>query len=445
MTSLRRIAVAVAVVAFAACAPIARAPLPPVSSAQARPYAGSPIQHVVILVQENRSFDDLFATYPGADGTLYGRTHTGKRIALTRSPLGTRWVIDHTYATYRTDYDHGKMDGFDLGNINGGRKKAHALAYEYVDPIHIKPYFDLAHQYVLADRLFQTQGSGSFVAHQDLIAGAALLPGAVSVVDFPNSAPWGCDAPPKTETPLIAQDGRPVAGPGPFPCFYYSTIAEELDGHHDSWKYYTPPLLTPGSTGLLWNAFDAIGKVRYGEGWIKNVSTPETNVYADVAHDRLATVSWVIPDAFNSDHPGYGHDTGPSWVTSIVNAIGKSKYWKSTAIIVVWDDWGGFYDHVPPPQLDYGGLGFRVPMLVISPYAKRGYVSHTQYEFASILRFVEDTFGLGRLGENDRRAHSIADAFDFTQPPRHFLPVVAKYSQAHFELQKPSLLPVDDQ
>ena len=137
--------------------------------------------------------------------------------------------------------------------------------------------------------------------------------------------------------------------------------------------------------------------VRYGSEWQTNISSPETNIFSDISNGRLAAMSWVIPDLENSDHPSSGTDTGPSWVASVVNAIGESSYWPTTAIVVVWDDWGGFYDHEPPPFIDnWGGLGFRVPMLILSPYAREtsssqpGYISHTQYEFGSILKFVEE-------------------------------------------------------
>ncbi len=118
--------------------------------------------------------------------------------------------------------------------------------------------------------------------------------------------------------------------------------------------------------------------------------------------------------------PARGSKTGPSWVTSVVNAIGQSQYWNSTAIFVFWDDYGGWYDPQPPAYVDYDGLGMRLPMIIISPYAKKGYVSHTQYEHGSILKFVEDQFGLGRLAASDTRANSPADAFDFNKPPRKF-------------------------
>ena len=152
----------------------------------------------------------------------------------------------------------------------------------------------------------------------------------------------------------------------------------------------------------------------------------------------------------DSDHPGGHHDTGPSWVASIVNAIGESSYWNTTAIVVVWDDWGGFYDHVPPPFFDtWGGLGFRVPMLLASPYAREtapshpGYVSHTTYEFGSILKFVEQNWNLGTLGATDERAASLIDCFDFTQAPRTFTHIPAKYSRSYFLRQPYSYKPVD--
>jgi len=145
------------------------------------------------------------------------------------------------------------------------------------------------------------------------------------------------------------------------------------------------------------DAFDAIKAVRDGTEWKTNVTHQPTVIFSDISNGTLPAVSWVVPDDVNSDHPGNGTDTGPSWVASIVNAVGESKYWHSTTVIVVWDDWGGFYDHVRPPFFDrWGGLGFRVPMLIVSAYSRegtskqRGYVSHTQYEFGSILKFVED-------------------------------------------------------
>jgi phospholipase C len=183
--------------------------------------------------------------------------------------------------------------------------------------------------------------------------------------------------------------------------------------------------------------------VRYGSEWKTNVTSSDKDIFLDISRSRLAGVSWYVPDQTNSDHPASQSDTGPSAVATLVNAIGESPHWDSSAIIVIWDDRGGFYDNVPQPFRDEeGGLGFRVPMLVVSPYARRGYVSHTQYELASILKFVEANWGLGLL-RTTVRATSIVNCFDFTQPPRKFSPIRAKYSRAYFEHQAPSYRLVD--
>jgi phospholipase C len=126
-----------------------------------------------------------------------------------------------------------------------------------------------------------------------------------------------------------------------------------------------------------------------------------------------------MPSLADSDHPASGCNHGPRWITSVVNAVGKSKYWKDTAVVLMWDDWGGWYDSVPPPQVTYTSLGFRVPMIVISPFAKRTVV-HTEYNFGSVLKFIEQTFGLGSLGVSDASANSIGDSFDFSQTPIKF-------------------------
>jgi phospholipase C len=398
---------------------------------------GSHIKHVIIIVQENRSFDNLFATYRGADGTRDGKTPHGT-IKLRVANLASPKVPQYLYHNFLTDYDGGKMDGF----INGsgiGR-----YVYEYVNPAQIKPYWALARQYVLADHMFQTQGSASFTAHQDLIAGGTVLNSTESVVDVPSQMPWGCDAPAGTTVPLLTTALQYVT-PGVTPCFKYRTLRDTLDAKGISWKYYTPKLEGESFGGAIWDPFEAISAVRYGPEWTTNISSPETNVFADISGGKLPSVAWVIPDFNNSDHAGGRYDTGPSWVASVVNAVGKSQYWNSTAIVIVWDDWGGFYDHVPPPFLDKaGGLGFRVPMIVVSPFAKKGYVTHQQYEFGSIVKFVEDTFGLPRLGTTDVRAHDFAtDVLNFAQAPRTFVPIPAKYDKAFFLRQKPSNLPVD--
>jgi phospholipase C len=448
MLRLARLAtLAVCAVSLPACGGGGSALLSPGSPARERPAAGSGpsgyIQHVVIVIQENRSFDNLFATFPHADGATTGLTHTGQSINLKEHKLESTLVLNNSHLAFNIDYDGGKMDGFDLVYVNGHQC---TCAYQYVKPSTIRPYWSLAKKYVLADHMFPSQSSGSFTGHQDLIRGGADINSYESIIDFPTSEPWGCDAPPGTTTTLLTDTGDYKKGAGPFPCLTYATLRDLLDAKSVSWKYYTPKLQDHG--GNIWNAFDAISAVRNGPEWNANISSPETNIFKDISSNALPAVSWVVPDGQNSDHPaqqawGIYKDTGPSWVASIVNAVGGSPYWNTTAIVVTWDDWGGWYDHEPPPQLDYTGLGLRVPMLVVSPYAKSGYVSHTQYEFGSILKFVEDAFSLGRLGTTDVRATSIADSFNFKQKQRKFSPIAAKYSKAFFEHQRPSNLPVD--
>jgi phospholipase C len=410
----------------------------------AAPVAASrPLQHVVIVIQENRSFDNFFATFPGADGTTHGTLHTGKVVPLTKHALLFKNDLTHTYHTYRVAYDNGKMDGFDLVPAGSASQPAGAYNYAYVDPPFIAPYWTLAKEYVLADHTFQTQGSGSFTAHQDLIAGGSAIDATRSVIDLPSiGPPWGCDSPPGTVTSLITTNDVYETNAGPYPCYAYATLRDLLDRKHVSWKYYTPYYKANG--GAIWNAFEAIKAVRDGSEWKTNVSEPQTNVFKDIANKSLPAVSWVIPQANDSDHPGEPEDHGPSWVAQIVNAIGESQYWNTTAIVIVWDDSGGFYDHVPPPQLGSGGLGFRVPMIVVSPYALKGRVVHTAYEFGSVVKFVEDVWGLGRLSQTDVRATSIANCFDFNAPPRPFVPIAAAHSRAFFEREPPSSRPVDD-
>ena len=413
--------------------------LPPPPPAKAGKY----FTHVVVLIQENRTFDNLFATFPGADGTRYGKLHNGKTYLLGKADLTSPISPNNGYDFWIVDWDNGKMDGFDTVPI---RKVPGIYVYRYVDPAQIAPYWTLAKQYVLADHLFQTEGSGSFTAHQDLIRGGTAISSSEHLMNFPSGVPWGCDAPAGTRTSLIDANNQYRAGQGPFPCLSYATLRDRLDAKQLSWRYYAPQV-GGGFGGDFWNAFDAIGAVRNGPEWDTNVVSPETQVMRDISRNTLPSVSWVIPDAQNSDHPGFHSDTGPSWVAQIVNAIGESPAWDSTVIMIVWDDWGGWYDHVAPPKPHrFGGLGFRVPLLVVSPYSRRGYVSHSTYEFGSIVKFIEENWHLPPLGTTDVRAPDFApDFFDFSKPARGFVPIGAKYSRSFFLRQLPSNRPVDNE
>jgi len=218
-----------------------------------------------------------------------------------------------------------------------------------------------------------------------------------------------------------------------------------LDKANVSWKYYTAVL---GPT-IRWDPFDVIKYVWDGPDQTRNIIQPQTTVITDALKGNLATVNWVTPDYFDSDHTGNNSDTGPSWVAAIVNAIGEGPDWNSTAVVVLWDDWGGWYDDVPPPQKDFVGLAIRVPCIIISPYAKKGYVDHTQYEFGSVLRFMEDTFNLPRVGPPDQgytdtRSNDFFNAFDFTQKPRPYVKIPAPYPQSYFLHEKPSYIIPDN-
>jgi phospholipase C len=418
-----------------------------VSPAAAVPYASLPspgkyIKHVVIVIQENRTFENIFAGYPGANAPMLGRTSNGKRVALHQITFHA-YDFSHSWRTALLDYDHGRMDGF---NLNLSIPKSGPLApYAYLDRTEVAPYWTMAQQYVLADAMFPTQFGPSFTAHLDLIAATAKLAPNLAEVNSPTSgSSWGCDAPAGTTTATVSAR-RQVSTNGPFPCFnQFASMANTLDQTYTSWKFYAPRLR---SNGGIWSTFSSIRRVRYGRDW-KRVITPQTKVLADAKAGKLASVTWVVPDAKDSDHPAVASDKGPSWVASVVNAVGEGPDWKTSAIVIVWDDWGGWYDNAKPPQLDYLGLGIRVPCLIISPYVHAGYVSHTQYEFGSILRFVEDTFGLPALGPpsmyTDRRGNSIVDAFDFTQKPRAFTPIPAPYPPDYFLTRPPSGLAPDN-
>lgn len=418
----------------------------PASGAGAQP-AGR-IKHIIIIIQENRTFDNLFMGFPRTDAPAYGYQGT-KRIPLQPLGLAQGGFIDNKWQAALNAWDNGKMDGFGGANTYG---QSATLPYAYVPRNEIAPYWTLAKHYVLADRMFPTEHGASFSAHLDLIDGNTQLePHRLAEADPPSGSYWGCNAAAGTRTFVVNQNRQETSN-GPFPCFsQFETMADTLDAAHVSWRYYAPAV---GTEGDVWSTFNEIQQVYRGSDW-QNVVTPETTVLTDLKRANFPNVVWVVPDYQNSDHQGNHSDTGPSWVASVVNAVGKSRYWRSSAIFLLWDDWGGFYDNVAPPQLDYLGLGIRVPCIVISPYSriakgkKAGYVSHTTYEFGSILKFVETTFHLRTLGTlaqgyTDARANSMDDVFDFSQRARTFRTISAKYPEEYFLHETPSLKPPDD-
>jgi phospholipase C len=385
------------------------------------------IDHIVFIVQENRSFDNLFQGYPGADTVSAGKDTKGQTIPLQPAKLGAFYVIDHSagamfVACNGTDKTlpgtDCRMNGFNKEfTVNAPPYLKHPQ-YTYVPHKESAPYFAMAHEGVLADRMFQSQLDESFVAHQYVIAAQAQ-----SAVDLPYY--WGCAGGTEDSVPTITLDRS--YGPNERPCFDYQTLADELDAAGLSWRFYASAYGSVSSgAGGEWSGYQAVKHIYYGPDWKKDVISPNWRFITDVRAGKLANFTWVTPVCDDSDHVNCPGGYGPSWVSALVNTVGTSKFWKSTAIFIIWDDWGGLYDHVPPPFKDYDGLGFRIPMLILSPYAKKNYVSHVQYETASVLRFAEDLYGLGQLAAADFRAASpAADCFDFSQAPRPFVRIKA--------------------
>lgn len=393
--------------------------------ATASPAAGAPlpIKNIIIIMQENRSFDEYFGTYPGVNGIPPG-------VKLSVSPGSSQYVEPyletntnpiggpHSWEAAHEDYDNGKMDGFVW--TSGPNAMGY---YDY----HMLPfYWTYAANYVLFDNFFESVLSYSLPAHLYLVAG---------------------------------QSGGYMTGRAP-PVFDVKTIMEELQPAGISWKYYvgttfpgqfSPALMnedpdptdnwvignvwlnntdqgTLGTEAIdpeaastpsygLWNPLPHIAAIKNDPSLLSH-DVPGSQFYTDMSSGSLPQVSWIMPAPPVSEHPNAGPVLGQKYVVGLVNKIMQSQYWQDSAIFVVWDDWGGFYDHVPPTMVDQYGLGFRVPALLISPYAQQNYVSHRLYEFSSFLTLIEGQFRLSSLTGRDAGANSFSDEFNFAQSPR---------------------------
>jgi phospholipase C len=286
----------------------------------------------------------------------------------------------------------------------------------------------MAKQYVLADQMYASNfDASSFISHQYIIAAQA-----ESAVNYPYGA-WGCPGGSGDEIGEVNQQRQLPTG-YEVVCWNPTTLGDELDSAGISWAFYAASY---SGSPWLWSAYQAIEHIYYGKDWNKDVITPPSQILTDISNGNLRTVSWVTPTWTNSDHAGSGSKTGPSWVSSVVNAIGQSQYWNSTAIFLFWDDYGGWYDPEAPAYVDYDGLGMRLPMIIISPYAKKGKVDHTHYEHGTILKFIEQLFNLSALSASDARANPPTPAFDFSQKPRPFKMIPATYGREFFLHQKP--------
>lgn len=373
-------------------------------------------------MQENRSFDNMFNGFPGTDTAQSGMSN-GVSVPLSPIPIDQGTDLDHSHPGWWKDWNNGKLDGFS----HEPPYPIPDLPYAFVPESETVPYWTLAKQYTLGDRMFQSNTGPSYPAHQYMIAAQSQ-----NASENPNGI-WGCDAAPETRVWLVGPNGTDL--PGVFPCFDYRTLADNLDAKGITWRYYAPQ--TKG-TDFTWSAFEAIRHIRFGPNWKTNVIAPETKVLTDIQNGDLAQVTWICPSAAYSDHAGTTTKEGPDWVASITNAIGASPFWDSTAVFISWDDWGGWYDHVDPPYVDQMGLGFRVPVIVVSPYAKHGYISHQTHEASGFLKYTEEVFALQSLGQRDVATDDFADCFDYNQPPQPYTPIPVTFTPKYFVNRKPS-------
>jgi phospholipase C len=479
--------------------------LHPVKKAAAAGPAG--FRHVILIVQENRTPDNLFqglCTPPA--GALRDCTSDPRVISQQpRYDIQTANWLDNTATTTNFRRQPGTVplgSAQDLGHGHGSfvvqcnakpgtqtcRMDGAAAVgcytppstclpnpeFRYVDNSTgaVDPYLALVKQYGWANAMFQSNQGPSYPSHQFLFGGTSAPSAAddaagIFVAENVPSAPGkglevtaGCTAAKGTAVRLITPRGERGKT---FPCFDHATMADLLGGSL-SWRYYTP------TAGIIWTAPNSIKKICgvtplsvgtqcSGPIFKQHVELHPARVLTDIADCKLRSMSWVIPTKANSDHGAVNDGGGPSWVASIVNAVGASTrcdqgagYWKDTAIFITWDDWGGWYDHVPPtflagPQGDYE-TGFRVPLIVVSAYTPRGYINTAPHDFGSILRFIEQNFGIaeGALNFDDRRATTDLRAFfDLTKPPRTFQKIGAPKNAAFFLHDRRPLRGPDDE
>jgi phospholipase C len=450
-------------------------------------------QHIVLIIQENRTPDNLFYalcstqpcsttqqanTYDIQTSNWLDKNASGGVIQPTPSPLDAAYSPSHSHPAFvamcdlNTQTGACAMDG--AGNITCKNCPANA-EFEYVDDSQhiIDPYLFIATHYGWANYMFQTNQGPSFPAHQFLFGGTS----APSRYDDHNGTfiaenlqdhnlrvntqvVNGCIAKPTAKIQLIDADGQEKRSNRIYPCVEHQTLGDLLDKHSLTWRYYTP------DAGNLWSAPDAINHICVpeqgvctGAMWQADVALNPRDVLTDVANCNLRNVSWVIPSGQYSDHSDANTGLGPSWVASVVNAIGNSScrnsdnssYWDSTAIIVTWDDWGGWYDHEPPTFLPYpeGGYqyGFRVPMLFLSAYTPKAYINNERLDFGAAARFIEYNFGIpmGKLTFADARStNNLGSFYNLSNTARPFEPVPAPPFTWGLGPVKAKLEPPDD-
>jgi phospholipase C len=374
------------------------------------------IDHIVFLIKENRTFDEMFGRFPGADGATEGKTCTGETIPLRRAPDRTP-DAGHSFIDGISVIDGGKMDCFNRGG------------YVQETAQDIPNYFRYAQQFVLADRFFSSVYGPTGIEHLWTFASQS-----DRFVDHERPGQFGTGGRDFCDDPLelaysfrqldradqeavfhLEEGGRTGAESLPqyletrWPCTDVEVLPDLLERAGISWKEYR------GQNEWV-QPLRIVRHVRFSSMYDNVV--PETQFLTDLRHGKLPAVSWLTPSFGDSEHPPTSMCRGENWSVDILNGIMQSPYWDSTAVVLTWDDFGGFYDHVPPPHVDLYGLGPRVPALVISPWAKQGYIDHDTLEFASVLRFIETVFDLPPLTQRDATSDDMLSAFDFTAEPQ---------------------------
>jgi phospholipase C len=406
MTRCRLLAVGV----LLCLAALAAAPAAARASGQAAsgPKPRTPIRHVISLMQENHSFDNYFGTYPGADGIPAGTCMPADLDDPTQGcvkpfHLAGRPITDlgHSQEVFHRQYRNGRMNGFVSAYRNEGLNGENSMGY--YDHRDLPYYWNVADRYVLFDRFFTSAAGGSIWNHMYWVTGT---PGNYDADVLPKNG--------FTDLPTIFDRLEEAGVSWKFyvqnydPTINFRTADDPAKGDKVSQVIWVPPLLYARFVDDPKLASHIVDLDQY---------------YTDLRQGTLPAVSYIVPSGA-SEHPPGSIKSGERFVRGLLNALASSSAWSDSAFLWTYDDWGGWYDHVKPPQVDPYGYGFRTPALLVSAYAKRGQVVHTQLDFTSILRFITDNWGLKPLATRDAKANSIAHGLDFTTPPRspEFIP-----------------------
>jgi phospholipase C len=420
------------------------------------------IKHVIIVMQENRSFDSYFGTFPGADGipmkngipTVCVHAPSGRCMRPYHDTADINSGGPHGLAQAIADVNGGKMNGFvkertlariHCANVTDPACSAGARpdVMGYHTDAEIPNYWTYAKNFVLNDHMFESVKSWSLPAHLDMVSAWS--------AKCKNRNPMSCTnniaGPYKTGQLGPAIHKELTTGTTPID-FAWTDVTWLLHARHISWAYYVQrgtqpdcasnsavacaPVKQSAKTPGIWNPLPLFADVQQ-DHQLSNIQ-PLGSYFASAKAGTLPSVTWITPSQPDSEHPPGSVHQGQAYVTAVINAAMKSPNWNSTAIFLSWDDWGGFYDHVAPPAVDTNGYGLRVPGIVISPYAKKGFIDHQTLSGDAYLKFIEDDFlGGARLnpktdGRPDRRPNvrenapllgNLAQDFNFNQPPRN--------------------------